>query len=49
MGCHPNRATLDAIAASPLLVEDVRHGEVPKAPRIERPMIAGTALLPESV
>lgn len=49
IGCHPNRATLDAIAASPLLVEDVRHGEVPKAPRIERPMIAGTARLPEVV
>jgi ubiquinone/menaquinone biosynthesis C-methylase UbiE len=49
IGCHPNRATLDLIAASPLLVEDVRHGEVPKAPRIERPMIAGTARLPEAV
>jgi len=45
IGCHPNRATLDTIVASPLLVEDVRHTEVPKAPRIERPMIAGTARL----
>jgi ubiquinone/menaquinone biosynthesis C-methylase UbiE len=49
MGCHPNRATLDTITASPLLVEDVRHTEVPKAPRIERPMIAGIARLPETV
>jgi ubiquinone/menaquinone biosynthesis C-methylase UbiE len=45
MGCHPNRMTLDSIAASPLHVEDVRHGEVPKAPKIERPMIIGTARL----
>jgi ubiquinone/menaquinone biosynthesis C-methylase UbiE len=45
MGCHPNRATLDTIAASPLRVEDVYHGEVPKAPKIERPMIIGTARL----
>jgi ubiquinone/menaquinone biosynthesis C-methylase UbiE len=48
MGCHPNRATLDTIAASPLCVEDVRHGEVPKVPMIERPMIIGTARLPQS-
>jgi ubiquinone/menaquinone biosynthesis C-methylase UbiE len=45
MGCHPNRATLDTIASSPLRVEEVRHGEVPKAPKIERPMIIGTARL----
>jgi len=45
MGCHPNRATLDTIAASPLRVENVRHGEVPRAPAIERPMITGTAVL----
>jgi ubiquinone/menaquinone biosynthesis C-methylase UbiE len=45
MGCHPNRATLDTITSSPLHVEDVRHGEVPKVPRIERPMIIGTARL----
>jgi ubiquinone/menaquinone biosynthesis C-methylase UbiE len=45
IGCHPNRATLDTIASSPLRVEDVRHGEVPKVPKIERPMIVGTARL----
>jgi hypothetical protein len=43
---HPNRATLDTIASSPLDVEQVRHGEVPKAPKIERPMIIGAARLP---
>jgi ubiquinone/menaquinone biosynthesis C-methylase UbiE len=47
MGCHPNRATLDTIAASPLRVEDVRHGEAPKVPEIERPLIIGTARLAE--
>jgi hypothetical protein len=43
IGCHPNRATLDTITSSPLRVDDVRHGEVPKVPAIERPMIIGTA------
>jgi ubiquinone/menaquinone biosynthesis C-methylase UbiE len=45
MGCHPNRATLDTIAVSRLHLEDVRHGEVPKVPKIERPMIIGSARL----
>jgi ubiquinone/menaquinone biosynthesis C-methylase UbiE len=48
IGCHPDRATLDTIIASPLRVEHVRHGEVPKAPRIERAMITGTARLPQA-
>lgn len=43
VGCNPNRETLRAIEASALRVESVRHGEVPKAPRVERPMIVGTA------
>ena len=46
MGCHPNRDTLQTITASPLYLDDLRHGEVPKAPTIERPMIIGTARLP---
>ena len=41
--CNPNRDTLAAIEASALAVETVEHGEVPKAPKVERPMIAGTA------
>ena len=45
MGCHPNRATLDAITRSKLLVAAVRRGEVPKAPAIERPMVVGRATL----
>ena len=43
VGCNPNRATLAAIEASPFSVESVRHGEVPKAPRVERPLIVGIA------
>lgn len=43
LGCNPNRATLSAIEASSLQVESVKHGEIPKAPKVERPMIVGTA------
>jgi len=43
IGCHPNRDTLTAISRAPFEVTTVRHGEVPKAPRLERPMIVGTA------
>lgn len=43
IGCHPNRATLEAITHSPLTVVNVRHGQVPKAPAIERPMVVGVA------
>jgi hypothetical protein len=46
IGCHPNRDTLQEIKASPLAVESVRSGELPKAPKIERPMIAGAARRP---
>jgi ubiquinone/menaquinone biosynthesis C-methylase UbiE len=43
VGCHPNRDTLTAISRAPFEVTTVRHGEVPKAPRVERPMIVGVA------
>src|SRR4051794_5622949 len=43
VGCNPNRDTLAAIEASVLAVETVKHGEIPKAPKVERPMIAGIA------
>lgn len=47
-GCHPNRATLAAIEASPLAVERVERGELPKkgSARFERPLIVGAARLP---
>jgi ubiquinone/menaquinone biosynthesis C-methylase UbiE len=48
IGCHPNRDTLQEINASPLTVESVRSGELPKAPKIERPMIVGAARRPGS-
>ena len=43
VGCNPNRDTLARIESSALTVESVEHGEVPKAPKVERPMIVGTA------
>jgi ubiquinone/menaquinone biosynthesis C-methylase UbiE len=43
VGCNPNRETLAAIEGSALSVESVTHGEVPKAPKVERPMIVGSA------
>jgi ubiquinone/menaquinone biosynthesis C-methylase UbiE len=43
-GCHPNRATLAAIAAAPLELEEVEHGSVPLAPGFLRPLIAGAAV-----
>src|ERR1700728_436443 len=46
IGCHLNRDTLQEIKASPLAVESVRSGELPKTPKIERPMIAGAARRP---
>lgn len=48
IGCHPNRDTLREIRASPLAVESIRAGELPKTPEIERPMIMGTARRPAS-
>jgi ubiquinone/menaquinone biosynthesis C-methylase UbiE len=43
VGCNPNRDTLVAIEASALVVETVKHGDIPKAPKVERPLIVGTA------
>ena len=45
IGCNPNRATLAAIEASAFDVESVRHGEIPKTPKVGRPLIVGTARL----
>ncbi len=43
-GCRCNRDTLAAIAASPLEVESVEHGEIPKATPIVRPLVVGSAV-----
>lgn len=45
-GCHCNRDTIAAIGASPLEVERVEHGRLPKAPAIVRPLVAGSARKP---
>lgn len=45
-GCHCNRDTVATITASPLEIEDLEHGALPKAPPIVRPLIRGRALRP---
>jgi ubiquinone/menaquinone biosynthesis C-methylase UbiE len=42
-GCHCNRDTLAAIEGSPLEIEEVERGEIPKVPPLVRPMVAGAA------
>jgi ubiquinone/menaquinone biosynthesis C-methylase UbiE len=43
-GCHCNRDTVAAIEASPLTVERVERGKLPKAPPIIRPLARGSAV-----
>lgn len=45
-GCHCNRPTLDAITSAGFEVQSVERGRVPKAPKIVKPMIVGTAVTP---
>jgi len=45
-GCHCNRDTVATIEASPLTVEQVEQGELPKAPPLVRPLVRGSARLP---
>ncbi|HET6831530.1 MAG TPA: class I SAM-dependent methyltransferase [Solirubrobacterales bacterium] len=45
-GCRCNRDTLAAIADSPLEVESVECGTVPKSPAIVRPLVVGDAVRP---
>ena len=45
-GCHCNRDTLASLEASPLAVESVERGEIPKAMPLVRPMILGGANVP---
>jgi ubiquinone/menaquinone biosynthesis C-methylase UbiE len=42
-GCHCNRDTVATIEASPLALESVEHGRLPKAPPLVRPLISGAA------
>ena len=41
--CNCNRATLDAIRAAGFTIDEVEHGELPKAPKFVRPLAVGTA------
>jgi ubiquinone/menaquinone biosynthesis C-methylase UbiE len=43
-GCHCNRDTVAAIEASPLSLEQVEQGQLPKAPPIVRPLVSGSAV-----
>jgi len=43
-GCHCNRDTVATIEASPLSVETVERGELPKSPPITKPLVRGTAI-----
>ncbi len=43
-GCHCNRDTVATIAASPLRLQGVERGQMPKAPPIVRPLIRGSAV-----
>ena len=44
-GCHCNRDTVATIEASPLTLESVERGQLPKAPPIVRPLVRGSAPL----
>jgi len=44
-GCRCNRDTVASIEASPLTVEQVEHGELPKSPPLIRPLVWGSARL----
>jgi SAM-dependent methyltransferase len=44
-GCHCNRDTVAMIEASPLRLEQVEQGQLPKAPPIVRPLVSGSAVL----
>jgi SAM-dependent methyltransferase len=42
-GCRCNRDTVANIEASPLTVEQVEHGELPKSPPLVKPLVWGRA------
>jgi len=45
-GCHCNRDTVATIEASPLRLEEVERGRMPKAPPIVTPLVRGSATAP---
>ena len=44
-GCHCNRDTAASIDASPMRIEELERGEIPRAAPLVRPMIVGAARL----
>jgi ubiquinone/menaquinone biosynthesis C-methylase UbiE len=44
-GCHCNRDTAAAIERSPLRIERIERGEIPKMPPLVKPMLRGRASL----
>src|SRR6516164_4585695 len=44
-GCNPNRDTITTVQAAGFTVDEIRSGEIPKAPAVERPLIIGAARL----
>jgi ubiquinone/menaquinone biosynthesis C-methylase UbiE len=42
-GCNCNRDTVASLEASPLVLDRVEHGKLPKAPPIARPLASGSA------
>lgn len=46
-GCHCNRDTVANIEASPLSLDRVEHGELPKSPPLVRPLVSGSAHVPQ--
>jgi ubiquinone/menaquinone biosynthesis C-methylase UbiE len=45
-GCHPNRPTSATLGDSPLEIESLETGRLPKSPPIVRPLISGVAVRP---
>jgi len=45
-GCHCNRDTVAAIAASGLRIDQLERERLPKAPAIVKPLVSGSATLP---
>lgn len=45
-GCHPNRATVAAIADAGFTLERVEHDRFPQAPKVVAPLVAGAAVSP---
>jgi len=44
-GCHCNRDTVATIEASPLTLEQIERGKLPKAPPIVQPLVRGVAVM----